>query len=131
MLRGMREVAQPSVLSSWTRVIIDALDALGIDPVPVLTDGGFSLEAFRDPNARMPAIATARLWRRASQQAGDPAFGLFASRFVQPTTFPRFDLDAFDPDLGIDWPTAGSDGSPLTFIRSPKDAAAPRLRELR
>ncbi|MFI7192671.1 dTDP-4-dehydrorhamnose 3,5-epimerase family protein [Nocardia nova] len=46
---------------------------------------------------------------------------------------PEFDrdLDAFDPDLGIDWPTVGSDGTPLTFLRSPKDAAAPRLRELR
>jgi len=87
MLRGMRASAAPSVISSWTKVIIDALDALGIDPVPVLADGGFSVEAFRDPNARMPAIATARLWRSASQQANDPAFGLFASRFVQPTTF--------------------------------------------
>lgn len=95
MLRGMREVAQPSVISSWTRVIIDALDALGIDPVPVLTDGGFSLDAFRDPNARMPAIATARLWRRASQQANDPAFGLFASRFVQPTTFHALGIAVF------------------------------------
>lgn len=87
MLRLMRELAAPSVITSWTRVIIDALDALGLDPVPVLLDGGFSLEAFRDPNARMPAVATARLWRRASIQANDPAFGLFASGFVRPTTF--------------------------------------------
>ncbi len=83
----MRELAAPSVISSWTRVIIDALDALAIDPTPVLLDGGFALDAFRDPNARLPAIATARLWRRASARAADPAFGLFASRFVRPTTF--------------------------------------------
>lgn len=38
------------------------------------------------------------------------------------------DLDAFDPDLAIDWPETGRDGQPLTFLRSPKDAAAPRLR---
>ncbi len=45
---------------------------------------------------------------------------------------PEFDrdLDAFDPDLGIEWPTAGSDGRPLTFVRSAKDAAAPRLASL-
>ena len=45
---------------------------------------------------------------------------------------PEFDrdLDAFDPDLGIEWPTVGSDGRPLTFVRSAKDAAAPRLRSL-
>ncbi len=45
---------------------------------------------------------------------------------------PEFDrdLDAFDPELGIEWPTVGRDGKPLTFIRSPKDAAAPGLRDL-
>lgn len=86
-LQRMRELAAPSVLSSWTRVIIDALEALEIDPVPVLLDAGFELEAFRDPNARLSALATARLWRSASARAGDPAFGLFASRFVKPTTF--------------------------------------------
>jgi dTDP-4-dehydrorhamnose 3,5-epimerase len=43
---------------------------------------------------------------------------------------PEFDrdLDAFDPDLGIVWPATGRDGRPLTFIRSAKDSAAPRLR---
>jgi AraC-like DNA-binding protein len=87
MLPRMRELAAPSVLSSWTRVIIDALEALEIDPVPVLLDAGFELEAFRDPNARLSALATAKLWRSASARAGDPAFGLFASRFVKPTTF--------------------------------------------
>jgi AraC-like DNA-binding protein len=87
MLSRMRAPAPPSVLSSWTRVILDALDALQLDPLPVLRDAGFSLEAFRDPNARFPAIATARLWRGAAVVANDPAFGLLASSFVRPTTF--------------------------------------------
>ncbi|WP_459550059.1 dTDP-4-dehydrorhamnose 3,5-epimerase family protein [Nocardia sp. X0981] len=39
------------------------------------------------------------------------------------------DLDAFDPDLAIDWPVTGRDGRRLTYLRSPKDAAAPRLRD--
>lgn len=45
---------------------------------------------------------------------------------------PEFDrdLDAFDPDLGIEWPTVDRNGEPLRFIRSDKDAAAPRLAEL-
>ncbi|MET0343241.1 MAG: AraC family transcriptional regulator [Polyangiales bacterium] len=78
---------RPSVLSSWTRVILDALEARGIDPVPVLRDAGFARDAFRDPNARLAAIDTARLWRRAAVCANDPAFGLFASSLVRPTTF--------------------------------------------
>jgi len=68
-------------------VIVEALEALAIDPIPVLLDTGFAVDAFRDPNARLPASATAHLWRRASSRAADPAFGLFASRFVRPTTF--------------------------------------------
>jgi dTDP-4-dehydrorhamnose 3,5-epimerase len=40
---------------------------------------------------------------------------------------PEFDrdIDAFDPQLGIEWPTVGRDGRPLTYVRSPKDTAAP------
>jgi AraC-like DNA-binding protein len=83
----VKDTHPPSVLSSWTRVILDALTALDIDPAPVLHATGFTADAFRDPNARLPARATARLWRQAAARAEDPAFGLFASRFVRPTTF--------------------------------------------
>ncbi|MFF0489270.1 dTDP-4-dehydrorhamnose 3,5-epimerase family protein [Nocardia sp. NPDC003482] len=43
---------------------------------------------------------------------------------------PEFDhdIDAFDPEIGIEWPTVGRDGRPLRFVRSAKDAAAPGLR---
>lgn len=41
-----------------------------------------------------------------------------------------YDVDAFDPDIGIVWPTTGRDGQPLQLLRSPKDAAAPRLRDI-
>ncbi len=46
---------------------------------------------------------------------------------------PEFDrdIDALDPDLGIEWPTIGRNGEPLTYSRSPKDAAAPGFRTLR
>ncbi|WP_040832836.1 dTDP-4-dehydrorhamnose 3,5-epimerase family protein [Nocardia brevicatena] len=42
---------------------------------------------------------------------------------------PEFDhdIDAFDPDLAIDWPTTDRAGRPLRYLRSAKDAAAPRL----
>jgi len=36
-----------------------------------------------------------------------------------------------DPALGIDWPTVGRDGTPLSPALSPKDAAAPTLEEAR
>ncbi|WP_446223873.1 dTDP-4-dehydrorhamnose 3,5-epimerase family protein [Nocardia sp. IBHARD005] len=42
---------------------------------------------------------------------------------------PEFDrdMDAFDPRLGIAWPTEGRDGRPLTYVRSAKDEAAPKF----
>jgi dTDP-4-dehydrorhamnose 3,5-epimerase len=38
-------------------------------------------------------------------------------------------IDPFDPDLAIDWPGLGRDGSELRIRLSEKDAAAPSLRE--
>ncbi|MBD5786397.1 dTDP-4-dehydrorhamnose 3,5-epimerase [Cellulosimicrobium terreum] len=40
-------------------------------------------------------------------------------------------IDPRDPDLGIDWPTHGPDGTPLTPSYSPKDEDAPTLTEAR
>lgn len=34
-----------------------------------------------------------------------------------------------DPAVGIDWPTVGRDGTPLTPLLSPKDAEAPTLAQ--
>ncbi len=36
-----------------------------------------------------------------------------------------------DPAIGISWPTVGRDGSPLEYVLSEKDAAAPTLEEAR
>ncbi|MDI9916202.1 dTDP-4-dehydrorhamnose 3,5-epimerase [Rhodococcus sp. IEGM 1379] len=46
---------------------------------------------------------------------------------------PEFDrdLDPFDPELNITWPTTDRAGNPLTYELSTKDAAAPSLHALR
>lgn len=38
-------------------------------------------------------------------------------------------IHPLDPDVGIEWPTVGRDGTPLTFTLSDKDTAAPSLSE--
>ncbi|MCR5980174.1 dTDP-4-dehydrorhamnose 3,5-epimerase [Gordonia jinghuaiqii] len=38
-------------------------------------------------------------------------------------------INPLDPDLGIEWPTVGRDGSTLEFELSEKDTAAPGLHE--
>ncbi|OYD67592.1 dTDP-4-dehydrorhamnose 3,5-epimerase family protein [Rhodococcus sp. OK302] len=46
---------------------------------------------------------------------------------------PEFDrdLDPFDPELNITWPTTDRAGNPLTYELSAKDSAAPSLHALR
>lgn len=39
-------------------------------------------------------------------------------------------INPLDPALGIDWPTNGLDGRPLTPVLSDRDAAAPTLEEV-
>lgn len=39
-------------------------------------------------------------------------------------------IHPLDPAIGVDWPTIGRDGSPLTPVLSPKDEAAPHLADL-
>ncbi len=77
----------PSVLSSWTRIIVDALDSAGIASGPVLLSAGFELTAFDDPNLRHSVLSTQALWRAAATAFADPACGLRISRHVRPTTF--------------------------------------------
>jgi dTDP-4-dehydrorhamnose 3,5-epimerase len=43
----------------------------------------------------------------------------------------EFAIHPLDPALGIDWPTATSDGRPITPLLSPKDDRAPTLAEVR
>ncbi|MFV0634377.1 dTDP-4-dehydrorhamnose 3,5-epimerase family protein [Demequina sp.] len=41
------------------------------------------------------------------------------------------EVNPLDPAIGIDWPTVGRDGTPLTFELSAKDQAAPTLEQAR
>jgi len=78
---------QPSVLASWVRTIVDALSAQGVDAGEVLQTAGLTNESLTDPNARISVVSMARLWKRAAERVGDPAFGLQASKYIRQTTF--------------------------------------------
>ncbi|HEX3595912.1 MAG TPA: AraC family transcriptional regulator [Polyangiaceae bacterium] len=86
-VRRSNDLPLPSVLSSWTRIIVDALESLGMSADDVLEAAGVSRQALKDPNARLPMTSSAQLWKAAALKAGDPAFGLRASRYVKQTTF--------------------------------------------
>jgi AraC-like DNA-binding protein len=79
--------ASPSVLSSWVRVLVDALEANGHDATLALQDVGLSAEDLKDPSARHPVLAVSQFWERALELTHDPAFGLRVPRYVRHTTF--------------------------------------------
>ncbi len=76
-----------TTITSWARMIWDALRTYGIDPDEVFRDAGLDPELLDDPNERYPARAMARLWEYAEARAGDPCFGLTAAAQWHPTTW--------------------------------------------
>jgi AraC-like DNA-binding protein len=80
-------MAAPSVLGTLALTLIRALEARGIDAQTLAARAGIDPALLDDPNSRYPIAATTRLWRLAVDVTGDPCFGLWASRFVNQTTF--------------------------------------------
>lgn len=82
-----RHLHAPSVLTTWARSVVAALDARGHDGSVLAARAGIDVASFTQPAGRAPVEATGRLWRLAVEATGDPCFGLFASRFL---SFPTF-----------------------------------------
>jgi len=112
----------PSVLTSWARAIVAALDDRGTDGRSLARQAGIDEQSLRDPAGRAPVTATGRLWRLAVAATGDPCFGLFASRYL---SFPAF------PALGVAILASASARDAFTrlvrYSRIVSDAAEYRL----
>lgn len=76
-----------SVIVSWTRIIVDALVAHGVDPQLVMAKAGISRSLLADPAGRIPVQAMRKLWQQAAREVGDPAFGLRVSKHLRHSTF--------------------------------------------
>lgn len=85
--RTATSAGAPSILTSWARAIVRALDARGIDGARLAAAAGLEVETIAGAETRSPLTATSHLWRLALDATEDPCFGLFVSRFVTYTTF--------------------------------------------
>jgi len=77
----------PSVLASWARAIVRALEAHGVDGRALAARAGLDAMRLDDANARYPLTATRELWSEAVRATDDPSFGLYVSRFANFATF--------------------------------------------
>ncbi len=77
----------PSTIASWARMIVQALDACGVDSAQLFSDAGLDLEQTRDPNTRFPARNMATVWRLAVERSGDPCFALRLPQFAHPSMY--------------------------------------------
>lgn len=121
---GGLPTSAPSVLTTWARSIVAALDARGVDGRALAARAGIDPLACAGPVGRDPVSATGRLWRLAVDATNDPCFGLFASRFL---TFPTFQA------LGVAILASGSVRDAFVrlvrYSRIISDAAEYRLEE--
>lgn len=80
-------VNNPTVLSSWTGVLVSALRERGIDPEPLVREAGLDPSTIGQPGARFPLSCTTRLWQSAVRETGEEDIGLRVSKHSTHTTF--------------------------------------------
>lgn len=78
---------EPSTLNTWLIALAAALEERGLDARSLFAEAGLPPEVLNDAGGRHPISGMARVFRLAVERSGDPAIGLGAARFVQPTTF--------------------------------------------
>lgn len=75
------------MLSSWTQVLVSALQQRGLDTAPLLLKAGLDPASVAEPGRRFPLEATTRLWRLAAEETREETLGLWVSKFSNHTTF--------------------------------------------
>ena len=78
---------QDSTITSWARLVWDALETYAIDSAAVFDEVGLDPALLSDPRARYPVAAMQRLWQVAVESSGDPCFGLTAAAQWHPTSW--------------------------------------------
>jgi len=76
-----------STMTSWVRMIWDALRIDGIDAVGLFREVGLDPRLLVDPDARYPMAKTVMLWNLAADRTGDPCFGLTVAQQWHPTSW--------------------------------------------
>jgi len=82
-----RQTRHPTVLCSWTKVLVLALRDNGCDIESLMTQAGLSEVQLSYPDARLPLLNNTRLWQLAVQALDDETLGLWVPCYSNQTTF--------------------------------------------
>ncbi len=82
-----RALKTPTVLSSWTQVLVSALGQRNVDAARLAAEAGLDPASIGVPGRRFPLSATTRLWQLAARETGDESLGLWVSKYSTHTTF--------------------------------------------
>ncbi len=80
-------VKTPTVLSSWTQVLVKALRERGVDTDRLVKAAGLDPDSVNVPDRRFPLQATTRLWQLAVTELDNESLGLWVSRYSTHTSF--------------------------------------------
>ena len=79
---------QPTTLAAWPLAICQALEAINIDPDPLLASAGLMRTVLFDhPDGRVDITSMTRFWQAVEETTQDPSFGLSVANYVQPMHF--------------------------------------------
>lgn len=79
---------QPTTLAAWPLAICQALEAINIDPDPLLASAKLNRADFFDqPDGRVDITSMTRFWHAVEDTTQDPSFGLSVANYVQPMHF--------------------------------------------
>lgn len=77
----------PTVLCSWTKVLVLALKDRGCAVDDLVARAGLTPAHLASPDARLPLGATTRLWQLGAAALDDETLGLWVPRYSSQTTF--------------------------------------------
>ena len=76
-----------TAIATAGRILWRMLERRGIDPAPLFKEEGLDPGSLDNPLVRYPVKEATRVWTRASEMLGDPAFGLTIANVWQPSDF--------------------------------------------
>ncbi|MEL0250626.1 MAG: AraC family transcriptional regulator [Novosphingobium sp.] len=80
-------VDQRSALAGWVLAIIKAMQANEVDAEAVMAEIGMDPALLEGGYSRYSQVQLSKLWKRAVELSGNPAFGLAVAQQVRPATF--------------------------------------------